>query len=105
MGLNKLYTVIPFYTEKNVQDTISYIECHVDSEYWGIFKEALTWVYSIITGQNISRKQTDNRILAVAYKLAKEEYNMAVLKSDFIAVVRWRYIMTAVSDYMQAIKM
>lgn len=99
MSLNKLYTVIPFYTENNVQDTISYIECHIDSEYWGIFKEALTWVYSVITVQNTSQKQTDNRILAVAYKSAKEEYNMAVLKSDFIAVVRWRYIITALADY------
>ena len=99
MSLNKLYTVIPFYTEKNVQDTISYIECHVDSEYWGIFKEALTWVYSVITGQNTSQKQTDNRILAAAYKSAKEEYNMSVLKSDFIAMVRRRYIMTALADY------
>ena len=90
-----------FYTPENISDTIDYINAHHIEGYNDIFAAVLDWVRSILLGERYNVTMTDVRLLSAAYATAELVHNKAVLNKDFIAAVRWRYVMTAISDYTQ----
>ena len=91
-----------FFTLENVADTIDYINEHTDDEHSDIFKAALERVSAILAGGQYAPRRTDPRIIAHSRTLAERLHDKAVFNKDFIAAARWRYVMTAVTDYAVA---
>lgn len=98
-----LYNPVPFYTVDNVPDTITYIENHPAPAHNEYMLAALRWVLTVLNGDE-TITLTDWRLLTAAADTAKEEHDKGVFKRDFIAVVRWRYAMTALGDYINNLK-
>lgn len=98
---DNLYKPVPLYTEENVKDTIAYIEERKKLPYARVFKTALLYVQSQLTNSAFKGNENDIKFLDVAYDAAAQMREKAVQAKEFVAVVRWRYVMAALSDYRQ----
>ena len=90
---------VPFYTKENVQDTITYIKEHEAPAHNEYMLASLQWVKSILKGGKKSISYADENMIAEAAKTAEKEHDKNVIAGDFVAAVRWRYVMTACHDY------
>lgn len=99
----KLTAPVPFYTVENVNATIAYIDKHTDAPYKDVFQSALIWVRSVLTNTAFRNGQCDKRLLNAARDDATAAHDKAILQKNFIAAVRWRYVMSALNDYTRAI--
>ena len=98
-ALDMLYNPAPFYTADNVPDTIAYIEDHPAPAHNEYMLAALRWVLSVLQAGAICVTYADERMIAAAAAAAETEHDKNVIARDFIAVMRWRYVMTACHDY------
>lgn len=98
---DELTKPIPFYTTENVGDALDFIGERRDTKYVVIFRSALEWVKSVLTAEPVKAEAFDKRFLVVARESAQTEHDKAIFEKDYVAAVRWRYVMAAVSDYMR----
>lgn len=99
----KLTAPVPFYTVENVNATIEYIDKHTGVFNKKVFKSALLWVRSVLTNTAFRNEQHDRRLLIDAHDEANDAHDKAISQKDFIAAVRWRYVMAALNDYTRGI--
>lgn len=92
-----------FYTPENISDTIDYINAHHINGYNDIFAAVLDWVRSMLSGEQYNTAVTDASLLSAAHATAELVHDKAVLNKNFIAAVRWRYVMAAISDYTRMV--
>lgn len=96
---DKLTEPMPFYTVENVGDTIEFVKECPDTMYYKIFRSALEWVTAVLTKRQARAEFTDKRFLKAARESAQEERDKAIFEKDYVAAVRWRYVMAAISDH------
>ena len=99
----KLTAPIPLYTEGNVRDTIAYIDERQSLPFAKLFKTALTYVQSQLTGSSFEGHVADVSRIGGAYRAAAHMHDNAIHAGEFIAAVRWRYVMEALSDYRKSL--
>lgn len=97
----KLYTPVPLYTEENVRDTIAYIDECLNVPFSSLLRAALMYVRSQLINAPFEGQKTDMERIGGAYQAAAQMRERAVQAKEFVAVVRWRYVMAALSDYRQ----
>lgn len=97
----KLCKPVPLYTEENVRDAIAYIDERQQLPFARVFKTALLYVQSQLTNSPFEGQENDIKFLDSASDAAAQMRDNAMLAGEFIAVVRWRYVTAALSDYRQ----
>lgn len=97
----KLYTPVPLYTEENIRDAIAYIDERLKLPFALLFKTALAYVQSQLTSSPVEYGTTDMERIADAYQAAAQMRENARRAKELVAVVRWWYVMAALSDYRQ----
>lgn len=105
----KLYTPVPLYTEENVRDAIAYIDERqklpsarvFKIELAQVFKTALLYVQSQLAGSPFKGNENDMELIGKAWQGAAYECDRARQAKELVAVVRWWYVMAALSDYRQ----
>lgn len=96
---------VPLYTEQNVQDTAEYAKQHPE-RYTEIYLTALKFVQAALRRELPGSVTVihDVRLIAAAIESARDTHDKSVQAKDFVGATRWRYIMTATKDYLNAIK-
>ena len=100
--------IIPWYTENAVSGAAIFVEsADVPELAKKYINAAIRWVQRVLRKEEIPHPcgdMADGKLFCRAAEIAAEKREAAVVGGDFIAAMRWRYIESALSDYMDYLK-
>ena len=99
---------IPWYTENAVSGAAIFVEsADVPELAKKYMLAAVAWVCRVLRKDEIIQPcsdMADKRLFGRAAEIAAERRLLAVRDSDFVAAMRWRYIESALRDYIDYLK-